>query len=81
MTLRSVIARVILGNGVKRVELVPLNVLNREVHFQPRVLSGKEGQEVIDHLNHISRRWNTTITVSGGRYLVEMGRGEVLARK
>jgi poly-gamma-glutamate capsule biosynthesis protein CapA/YwtB (metallophosphatase superfamily) len=78
---RSIIARVILGNGVKGVELVPLNVLNREVHFQPRVLSGKEGQEVIDHLNHISRRWNTTITASGGRYLVEMGRGEVLARK
>jgi poly-gamma-glutamate synthesis protein (capsule biosynthesis protein) len=78
---RSVIARVILGNGVKGVELVPLNVLNREVHFQPRVLSGKEGQEVIDHLNHISRRWNTTITASGGRYLLEMGRGEVLAWK
>jgi poly-gamma-glutamate capsule biosynthesis protein CapA/YwtB (metallophosphatase superfamily) len=78
---RSVIARVILGNGVKGVELVPLNVLNREVHFQPRVLSGKEGQEVIDHLTHISRRWNTTITASGGHYLVEMGSGGFLARK
>jgi len=77
---RSVIARVILEYGVKGVELVPLNVLNREVHFQPKVLSGKEGQEVIDHLTHISRRWRTTITATGGHYQVEMGSG-VLAVK
>jgi poly-gamma-glutamate synthesis protein (capsule biosynthesis protein) len=78
---RSVIARIILETGVKRVELVPLNVLNREVHFQPRVLSGKEGKEVIDYLTHISRRWNTTITATGGHYLLEMGSGGVFARK
>lgn len=78
---RSVIARVILETGVKGVELVPLNVLNREVHFQPRVLSGKEGKEVIDHLTQISRRWDTTITANGGHYMVEMGSGGVLARE
>jgi poly-gamma-glutamate synthesis protein (capsule biosynthesis protein) len=78
---RSIIARVILETGVKGVELMPLNVLNREVHFQPRVLSGKEGQDVIDHLTRISRKWNTTITASGGHYMVGMGKAERLARK
>ena len=70
---RSVIARVYLDNGVKGVELIPLNVLNRDVHFQPRVLSGKKGQRVIDHLNRISRRWNTEIAEVHGRFLVEVG--------
>jgi len=78
---RSVIARVILENGVKGLELIPLNVLNREVHFQPRVLSGNEGQEVIDHLTSISRKWDTTITATGGHYLVWMGTAERLSRK
>lgn len=78
---RSVIARVILETGVKGVELVPLNVLNCEVHFQPRVLSGRDGQEVIDHLTRISRKWDTTITATGGHYLVCMGKAERLARK
>jgi poly-gamma-glutamate capsule biosynthesis protein CapA/YwtB (metallophosphatase superfamily) len=67
---RSVIARITLENGVKGVELVPLNVLNREVHFQPRVLSGKKGQKVIDHLNRISARWNTAVTATDGRFMV-----------
>jgi len=70
---RSVIARVYLENGIKGVELIPLNVLNRDVHFQPRVLSGKKGQRVIDHLNRISRRWNTEIVAAHGRFLVGVG--------
>jgi poly-gamma-glutamate synthesis protein (capsule biosynthesis protein) len=78
---RSVIARIILESGVKGVELVPLNVHNREVHYQPRVLTGKEGQAVIDHLARISGKWNTSISATGGRYLVEMGSGRALARK
>ena len=71
-----------MGNGVKGVELLPLNVLNRDVHYQPKLLcSGKKGQEVIDHLTRISRKWKTTVTASGGHYLVEMENPERLARK
>jgi poly-gamma-glutamate synthesis protein (capsule biosynthesis protein) len=70
---RSVIARVYLENGVKGVELIPLNVLNSDVHFQPQVLSGERGQRVIDHLNRISRRWNTGIAADHGRFQVVMG--------
>jgi poly-gamma-glutamate capsule biosynthesis protein CapA/YwtB (metallophosphatase superfamily) len=70
---RSVIARITLGNGVKGVELVPLNVLNREVHFQPRVLSGVKGQKVIDHLTRISAGWNMAVTATDGRFMVRFG--------
>jgi poly-gamma-glutamate capsule biosynthesis protein CapA/YwtB (metallophosphatase superfamily) len=78
---RSVIARITLDNGVKGVELVPLNVLNREVHFQPRVLSGKKGQKVIDHLNIISARWNTAVTSTDGRFMVRFRGDDTLACK
>jgi len=78
---RSVIARITMENGVKGVELLPLNVQNRDVHYQPRLLSGKKGEEVIDHLARISRKWNTTVIATGGHYLVGMGHGGPLARK
>jgi poly-gamma-glutamate capsule biosynthesis protein CapA/YwtB (metallophosphatase superfamily) len=78
---RSVIARVTMDDGVKAVELVPLNVLNREVRFQPRVLAGTKGQEVIDHLTSISRRWGTVITAAAGRFLIEMEQERILARQ
>lgn len=72
---RSVIARITLDGGVKAVELVPLNVLNNEVRFQPKPLRGKRGKAVIEHLNQISRDMGTIIVGSGGRYLVRMEPG------
>ncbi len=68
---RSVIARITLDNGVKEVELVPVNVLNREVRFQPRVLGGKKGKAVIAYLNRLSADLGTVIVNEDGRYLVE----------
>ncbi len=67
---RSVIARVTLGDGVKEVELVPVNVLNKEVRFQPQVLTGKRGAAVIGHLNRLSADLGTVIVSDRGRYLV-----------
>ena len=78
---RSVIARVTMDDGVKAVELVPLDVLNREVRFQPRVLTGKKGQEVIDHLARMSEGWGTAIIATEGRYLIELGSTVRLARR
>ncbi len=79
---RSVIARITLDNGVKTVELVPLNILNSEVRFQPKPLKGKRGKAVIDHLNLISREMGTVIGSAGGRYLVRFGTdGEQFVRK
>jgi poly-gamma-glutamate capsule biosynthesis protein CapA/YwtB (metallophosphatase superfamily) len=66
---RSVIARVILGDGVNEVELVPINVFNKEVRFQPQVLAGKKGKAVIDYLNRLSADLGTVIINDEGRYL------------
>ena len=47
---RSIIARITLDDGVKGLELIPLNVQNREVRFQPRPLKGKERETAMDRL-------------------------------
>jgi poly-gamma-glutamate capsule biosynthesis protein CapA/YwtB (metallophosphatase superfamily) len=70
---RSVIARIVLDGGVKGVELVPLNVRNCEVRFQPRPLKGKEGEAVISQLNRLSRGMKTVIARDGACFRVKMG--------
>lgn len=77
---RSVIARIVLDDGVKEVELIPLNVLHREVGYQPRVLTGRRGDAVIARLKRLSEGMGTTITARAGRYLVG-GSGEQVARQ
>jgi poly-gamma-glutamate capsule biosynthesis protein CapA/YwtB (metallophosphatase superfamily) len=67
---RSVIARITLADGVREVELVPINVLNSEVRYQPKLLAGKQAEAVIAHLNRISREMGTNIVSLGGRYFV-----------
>jgi len=67
----SVMARVVLEEGVREVELIPLNVRNSQVRYQPAILRGKKGQSVIARLNQLSRQWNTRIVAEGGRYLVK----------
>ena len=67
---RSMIARITLDDTEQTVEVVPLNVLNREVRFRPAVLTGKRGDEVIARLNLLSQPFNTRLVSSGGRYLL-----------
>ncbi|WP_243372157.1 CapA family protein [Geotalea sp. SG265] len=69
---RSVIARITLDKGVAEAELIPINVLNREVKFQPAILKGKKGNDVIRRLRTISSAMGTTIRDEGGRYLVDL---------
>jgi poly-gamma-glutamate synthesis protein (capsule biosynthesis protein) len=49
------IARITLDQGVKGVELIPVNVRNGEVRFQPRLLSGKARQKAITRMATLSR--------------------------
>jgi poly-gamma-glutamate synthesis protein (capsule biosynthesis protein) len=64
------IARITLGGTEQTVEVVPLNVLNREVRFRPAVLTGERGDEVIARLNLLSQPFNTRLVSSGGRNLL-----------
>jgi poly-gamma-glutamate synthesis protein (capsule biosynthesis protein) len=68
---RSVIARITLNDGVEAVELIPLNVLNREVRYQPRPLTGRRGQEVADQFGRLSAPWGTVVVKAGERYLLD----------
>ena len=68
---RSMIARITLGERGQSVELLPLNVLNSEVGFCPALLTGKRGEAVIARLNLLSASFNSRVTLSGGRYLLE----------
>lgn len=66
----SVMARVVFDRGVREVELFPLNVKNSEVRYQPALLTGLRGKQVISHLQQLSFQWNTEIARDGVRYLV-----------
>ena len=65
----STIARITLDNGIKEVELIPLNVLNSEIHFQPRILKGERGLAAIRRLNKLSMPLGIEIRSTGNRYI------------
>jgi poly-gamma-glutamate synthesis protein (capsule biosynthesis protein) len=73
---RSIIARITLDRGVTGVEIIPLNVLNREVGYQPMLLRGKEGKKLVDRLNRLSAGMGAIIMESGGKYLLAGMRAE-----
>jgi poly-gamma-glutamate synthesis protein (capsule biosynthesis protein) len=68
----SILARITLDGTVREAELIPLNVLNTQVRFQPGILKGTRGRAVISRLNELSRSWNTEIVSEGERYLVKL---------
>ncbi len=56
------ILRVTFENGeTKRGEIIPINVYNREVQFQPRTLSGEAARAAIDEIRTLSQKWGTGI--------------------
>ena len=58
------ILRVTFRDGeTKRGEIIPINVDNREVQFQPRRLSGDTARAAIDEIQTLSEKWGTEITV------------------
>ena len=68
---RSVMMRVFLGdNDVNRIELLPINVLNEEVQFQSRLLTGSEAGYVIEQLRQLSGEWGTRIEFVEGKGVI-----------
>lgn len=58
----SVVARITLNEGrFHSAEFIPINVLNTEVIFQPRILKHKAASAVIDHMNQLSKDTNTRL--------------------
>ncbi len=57
---RSAIAELTFRNGrLHRLRLIPINVKNAEVVFQPRPLAGRDADEVVDTLQRLSRPLDT----------------------
>lgn len=56
------VLRVTFRDGeTKRGEIIPINVDNREVQFQPRALSGDAARAAIDEIRTLSQKWGTEI--------------------
>jgi poly-gamma-glutamate synthesis protein (capsule biosynthesis protein) len=67
----SMIARITLDDGIKSVEIIPLDVLNSRVRFQPKILGGKRGKEAAGKIAQLSEPFGSSITFKENLYFVE----------
>lgn len=73
MAARSVIAQLVFdGRRLVRVELVPIDVFNPEVNFQPRLLRGADADAVIAQLAQLSVPLQTTVEDHDGVGVVSL---------
>lgn len=66
----AALVRLRLNGDAREAEILPLDVLNSRVHFQPQPLSGKRADNVIGRLNSLSKPFNTGIECRSNRYCV-----------
>lgn len=66
----SAIIRLRLDDELRTAEILPLDVLHKRVGFQPKVLTGDEGEAVIDKLIELSKPFKTEIKMVDGRYTI-----------
>lgn len=64
----AALVRLRLNGAAREAEILPLDVLNSRVHFQPQPLSGKRADNVISRLNSLSKPFKTRIENHNGRY-------------
>ena len=78
----SVILHVSFQAGeINRAEIIPINVSNYEVLFQPQVLSGNAAEAVIDEMRSLSEKWGTRITMEGDLGVIQFKSRNVLNRE
>ena len=68
----SIIAKIVIDEGsISRVEAIPINVNNFEVHFRPEVLEGKRGEAVISRLSSLSESLGSRLVFAEGKGTLE----------
>lgn len=67
---RSMIARIVFDGGIREVEIVPLNVFNSEVRFQPKPLVGRLARKAAEAVNLLSAPMGSRVADIDGRFLV-----------
>ncbi len=76
---RSMIVKaVITPEDLKSVELVPINVYNKEVVFSPRLLKGEERSNLLHHIQKISVELNHGIDVFNSNGYINLNKMERL---
>ncbi len=55
---------------LKELEIIPLSVYNREVHFQPRVLENKQAKKVLEDIQDLSREFGTRIDIINSKGII-----------
>jgi poly-gamma-glutamate synthesis protein (capsule biosynthesis protein) len=60
------------GKSLVRAEIVPLDVNNYRVAYQPRVLSGKAAETALQEINSASEKFRTRFTVRNDRGVLEL---------
>lgn len=60
------------GNSLVRVEVVPLDVNNYRVKYQPRVLAGKAAVDALESINTASRRFDTELVIRDNRGTISL---------
>ncbi len=66
----SALVRLKLNGDQRTAEIVPLDVLNSRVGFQPRIMTGEGGKRVIEKLNTLSRPFKTGIDQDNRGYFI-----------
>ena len=58
--------------GIVRAEIIPLNVFNREVLFQPTVLKAEAAEAVLNAVRLLSKKWQTKIITEGDLGVIQL---------
>jgi poly-gamma-glutamate synthesis protein (capsule biosynthesis protein) len=66
----SAVIRLKLADDRREAEILPLDILYRRVGFQPRLLTGKRADAVIEKLNKLSEPFKTKIYTQDSRYFL-----------
>ena len=67
---RTLLVRLQFNGDRRTAELVPVNILHREVGFQPTLLTGEKGDEVVERVKRLPPA-NLKIKKEGERWLVD----------
>lgn len=77
----SALARFEVKNGkIDGLTIVPLNVWNQEVAFNPQVAEGEEATRILSHLAGLSRELGTATEILDGRLVVPLSPAVVEAK-
>lgn len=69
----SALARLVVrGKRIERLEMIPLNVHNRFVEFNPRVAEGEVRERILQTLERLSGDLGATGTRENGRWVVDL---------